>query len=78
MTLVVMRMTLAVMRMTLVVMRLCGTTSGGEPLRSWRGGERAVACDLRTRLAKWVRTQLTALMFTRRLSGFMYVYLEGT
>jgi len=50
-----MRLVLAVMRLTLVVMRLCGTTSVGEPPRCWRGGDRAVVCDLRTRLVQWVR-----------------------
>jgi hypothetical protein len=76
MTLAVMRLMLAVMRMTLAVMRLCGTTSGGEPPSRWRGGDRALTCDLRTRLVQWCGTQLTARMLGRRFVGF-YVYIFG-
>jgi len=43
------------MRLTLALLRVRGTTSGGErPLR-WRGGDRALACDLRSLLVQRLR-----------------------
>jgi len=39
----------------LVARRVREATSGGERPRRWRGGERPVACDLRTQLVPSLR-----------------------
>jgi len=77
--LAVMRVMLVGARLTLAVMRLCGITSGGEPSRRWRGGERAVVCDLRTRLVQRVRDAAHSPDVRAKVVGlFMYAYLEDT